>query len=78
MTNLQVKNLPDDLTEKLRDRARAEHTTVSAFVTRILEREVAKPTLAEWLARLDELPKLEHDIDIEALMGEVKDEIEGR
>ena len=78
MSNLQVKNFPEDVHNKLRERARAQHMTVSAYVTSVLERDVARPTIDQWLARLDALPKLDHDIDIERLMDEVRGEIEGR
>ncbi len=78
MGNLQVKNLPDDLHDKIRERARQEHRTVSELVTEALRHELARPTMSQWLASLDELPKLDHDIDIQSIMDEVKDEIEGR
>lgn len=77
MANLQVKNFPDDLHEKLRDRARAEHVTVSAYLTRLVQQDLDRMTTNEWLEQVDKLPKLDHDIDIESLMDEVRDEIEG-
>ena len=77
MANLQVKNLPDELHERLREKARSEHVTVSAYVTRLIERDVARLSMREWLTEGRKLPR--HDpIDIEALMDEVRDEIEGR
>ena len=71
MSNLQVKNLPDDLHQKLRDRARAKHTTVSALVTKFIEDGLSQLTTDEWLAEVRRLPR--HDpIDIEKLMDEVR------
>jgi post-segregation antitoxin (ccd killing protein) len=77
MANLQVKNLPDDVHDKLRERARSRHMTMSALVGKLIEDELSSLTMDEWLDEVHKLPS--HDpIDIEALMDEVKDEIEGR
>lgn len=56
MPALQVKNLPDALHAELRRRARAEGTSVSELVTRLLRRELSRPSLAEWLADLETAP----------------------
>jgi post-segregation antitoxin (ccd killing protein) len=69
---LQVKSLPDDLYTALQERARAEGSTISDFVTRMLRRELAKPSLAEWLQEGFGRPLMEHDVDIEALMDDVR------
>jgi antitoxin FitA len=69
---LQVKSLPDDLYAALQERARAEGSTISDFVTRMLRRELAKPSLAEWLQELPAKPLVDHDIDIEALMDDIR------
>jgi len=72
VSNLQVKNLPDDLHEKLRERAREQHTTVSQLVTRILNRELARPSMDQWLAQLDSLPRTDKDIDTQAVLDEIR------
>ena len=72
MASLQVKNFPDDLHDKLRQRARAQHTTVSELVAQILDRELGRPTMAEWLESVRKLPKTKGDIDITALMDEIR------
>lgn len=56
MATIQVKNLPEALHEELRDRARAEGTTLSELVTRMLRRELAMPSMRQWLADLDTAP----------------------
>lgn len=43
MAVLNIKNLPDELYEALRARARAERRSLSQEVVRILEREVGRP-----------------------------------
>lgn len=56
MANLQVKDLPDELHEALRQRAAEEGTTLSALVTRLLRRELALPSTAAWLDELRRRP----------------------
>ena len=43
MAVLNIKNLPDELYEALRMRAKAERRSLSQEVVRILEREVDRP-----------------------------------
>lgn len=52
MANLQVKNVPDDVHEKLRRRAAEEGLTVRDYVLRLLRRDQALPTAQEWLRRV--------------------------
>lgn len=47
---LQVKNLPDDLHAALVARARAQGVTMSEYVTRLLRRDLSRPTIEEWIA----------------------------
>ncbi len=67
-----MKNLPDDLHEKLRERAREQRTTVSQLVTRILNRELARPSMDQWLAQLDSLPRADKDVDTQAVLDEIR------
>lgn len=52
MANLQIKDLPDDLHEELRRRARMEGLTVRAYVERLIRTDQALPPRAEWFARV--------------------------
>lgn len=54
MANLQVKNIPEELHERLRRHARENHCTLSASVLAALERELAR---WEWRKRLAQRPK---------------------
>jgi plasmid stability protein len=56
MAVLQIKNLPDDLHEALRRRAATEGITLSELVTRTLRRDLALPSLDEWLDRVSTRP----------------------
>jgi len=72
MAILQVKSLPDDLYAELQRRARDEGTTVSDFVTRMLRREFAKPSLADWLAEMPNTRLVDEDVDVQAVMDEIR------
>jgi antitoxin FitA len=49
---IQVKNVPVDLHQRLRARARSEGRNLSDYVLNVLERDLAMPTTREWLDRL--------------------------
>lgn len=54
MANLQVKNIPEELHERLRQHARKNNTTISQTVISAVERELER---VEWLDRLAERPE---------------------
>ncbi len=54
MANLQVKNIPDALHERLRRHARQNDTTISSVVLTAIERELA---WANWRERFARHPK---------------------
>ena len=56
MANLQVKNIPDELHERLRRHARERNCTISAAVLTAVERELDR---WEWRARLSQRPRTE-------------------
>jgi hypothetical protein len=45
---------------------------MSELVTRMLRRELSLPTMADWLAEVSSTPVRDTDIDISALMDEVR------
>jgi plasmid stability protein len=49
---IQVKNVPPDLHERLRARARLEGRNLSDYVLDVLARDLTMPSMREWLARL--------------------------
>lgn len=53
MANLQVKNLPDALHQRLRHYAQKHHRTISGIVLKAIEREIAR---YEWHERLSQRP----------------------
>jgi antitoxin FitA len=74
MATLQVKNLPDELHNALRDRAVREGLTLSDLVVRMLRRELAMPSMADWLAAVRQRPS-GRDIDVPALLDQVRTDI---
>ena len=69
-----MKNVPDDLHAALRDRAAREGTTLSELVTRVLRREVALPSMADWLDDLGRLDPIEPAVDVARLLDDVRGE----
>jgi hypothetical protein len=51
MANLQVKNIPDELHQRLRDHAQKQRCTLSDLVLVAIERELAR---REWCDRLQQ------------------------
>jgi antitoxin FitA len=52
MGNLQIKNLPEELHDELRQRAEVANMTVRDYVLQLIRRDLAVPSKAEWLERL--------------------------
>lgn len=52
MSAIQVKEVPADLHERLRARARSNRQSVGGYVLGLIERDLALPTTREWLAQL--------------------------
>ena len=67
MANLQVRNIPDALHERLRRFARSNNSTMSAFVLSALERELAS---REWQERLALRPKTDLGVEAATLLAE--------
>jgi antitoxin FitA len=60
---IQVRDVPPDLHDTLRQRAARERVTLSRYVLRLLEREAGRPSTREWLATLaDREPVREADV----------------
>jgi plasmid stability protein len=53
MANLQVKNLPDSLHQRLRSYAQKHHRTISDIALAAIEREMAR---YEWHEKLSQRP----------------------
>lgn len=56
---IQVRNVPDRLHRELTRRARASGETLTEYVERILEREVARPVPQELFDRIARRPRVD-------------------
>ncbi|MGO9761938.1 MAG: FitA-like ribbon-helix-helix domain-containing protein [Solirubrobacteraceae bacterium] len=52
MAAIQIRNVPPELHERLRERARREGRNMSEYALEVLERDLSVPTTREWLDRL--------------------------
>ena len=59
MTTLYVRDVPDEVTQTLKERAAAEGKSLSAYVAAELARIAARPTNAEIVARLRDRDRTE-------------------
>ena len=71
--HLQVRNMTPDLHRKVKVRAAEEGLTITDWVTRLLEREVEKPNLKEWAARLRQRPSIKLDQTAAEIVREDRD-----
>ena len=60
---LQVRDVPDELADRLKARAAADGRSLSDYVLRILEEHVSVPTRAEVMEQLRNLPPVQMDED---------------
>ena len=58
-TDLQVRGMPVALRERLRRRADGKGLSMSQYVIEILADDLARPTLAEWLAEVGKSPPID-------------------
>lgn len=67
MANLQVKNVPEAVHERLRRQARENNCTMSAFVLAAIERELAR---CEWREHLRRQPTTDLGVQAATLIRE--------
>ena len=67
MENLQVKNIPETLHERLRSYARENRCTISAAVLAAVERELA---MWEWREHMAQRPATDIGVDAATLIAE--------
>lgn len=72
MSNLQIKNVPEALHVRLRERAAAEGTSMRDYVLRVLEGELRLDSLDEWFEEAEQLEPLASSVST----GEIVDLIE--
>jgi plasmid stability protein len=70
MRTLYLRNVPDEVVERLEKRAKAESTSVNTVAVRELT-EVSKRF--DNAAIFASLPKLEHDISMEEIVADIRE-----
>ena len=75
MANLQVKNVPDGLHQRLRDHVREHRRTLSDFVLEAVERELARN---EWRDRLARRPRTDLGVSAASLLEEERQQRDER
>ncbi len=58
-TDLQIRGIPVALRERLRRRAGRKGLSMSQYVIEILKDDLARPTVAEWVAEVGKLPPVD-------------------
>jgi hypothetical protein len=76
MATLQVKRVPDELYERIRERATAQGISISEYVVRTLERNLALPSMSAWLADVGATRATLPHIDTLKYVHDARDEIE--
>ena len=74
MANLQVKNIPDSLHQRLRRYVRKHDRTLSDFVLEAIKRELAR---SEWHERLSKRPATDLGISAAALLEQERQRRDG-
>jgi hypothetical protein len=58
-TDLQIRGVPVALRDRLRRRADGKRLSMSQYVIQILQDDLSRPTLEEWLAEVGKLPPID-------------------
>lgn len=57
VTDLLIRDLDPATHDELKRRAEEMGMSVQAYVSRVLDQHTARPSLSQWLRRLNELPR---------------------
>ena len=71
-TMIQVRNIPEGLQRRLKARAAMEGVSMSAYVRRLIERAVERPSRQEVLDALRALPPVETDVSAAEILREAR------
>jgi antitoxin FitA len=58
-TDVQLRGVPISLRDRLRRRAAGKGVSMSQYVIEILKDDLARPTVAEWVAEVGKLPPID-------------------
>ncbi len=70
MKMIQVRNVPDEIHRELKIRAARQGVSLSDYVLELARRDVGRPTMQEWMARVEARPIIETDVSVEDIIRE--------
>lgn len=70
---IQIRNVPDDLHEELRVRAARQRVSLSDYLLRLAENDVARPTVDEWLERVKSREPIRSSMSSAQMIREERD-----
>ncbi len=73
-TEIQVRSVPDDLKQRLKDRAVGEGVSLSEYVLRLIKRDLARPSGLEFQDRLRQREPVDLGVPAGWLVEEVRRE----
>ena len=73
MTNIQIRNVPDEVAQTLKARAKAQGLSLSEYLRRDLLERASRPTLADWLEQVARRPGVKGGWDSVAVVRELRD-----
>lgn len=71
MVNVQVKRVPETLHAALKARARSRNISLNDLLLEMLDREMQRPSMHDWIARVRTLG-IDADVDIDGVMDNVR------
>lgn len=73
VATIQVRNVPESVRRRLKARAAMEGVSMSAYVRRLIERALERPSRQEVLDRLRALPPVETGISAAEILREARE-----
>lgn len=70
--SLYIRDMPEQLRDRVKQRAAANRQSINSFLLDLIEREMQLPTVDEWLDGLDDLPKIP-DVTTEEIVGVIRE-----
>ena len=75
MTNIQIRNVPDAVHKKLKERAACAGMSLSEYLLRDLKASAERPTMEEFLQRLAGRPEVKLSVNVADILREQRGEI---
>jgi len=75
MKMIQVRNVPDEIHRELKVRAARQGVSLSDYVLQLARRDVARPTVEDWLARVRARPPLRDAVSSADIIREHRGEL---